>query len=83
MNYVTYIIYSHSTDKFYYGYTSDLIRRIEEHNTGITKSTKFGIPWKVVYKKHFVNKVEAIQLEKKLKKAKNKKYIKWFIENSE
>jgi putative endonuclease len=55
---------------------------LEEHNSGITKSTKSGIPWEIIYSKTFNSRTEAVQLEQKLKKAKNKKYIKWFIENS-
>ena len=28
-----YILYSESFDKYYVGYTSDITRRLEEHNT--------------------------------------------------
>ncbi len=83
MNYFTYILYSSKLHRYYYGQTSDLLRRLEEHNSGLTKSTKAGIPWEIIYSKSFTTRIEAVQFEQKLKKARNKKYIKWFIENSE
>jgi len=83
MNYFTYILYSSKLDRYYYGQTNDLLRRIAEHNSGITKSTKSGIPWEILYSKSFNTRAEAVKLETKLKKAKNKNYIKWFIENSD
>ncbi len=83
MSYYTYILYSNKLDKYYYGQTNNLLRRIEEHNSGVTKSTKAGIPWEIVFSKSFKSRTEAVQLEQRLKKAKNKKYIKWFIENSD
>ncbi len=83
MNYFTYILYSNKLDKYYYGQTNNLLRRIEEHNSGVTKYTKAGIPWEIVFSKSFNSRTEAVQLEQRLKRAKNKNYIKWFIENSD
>ncbi|MEG8948039.1 GIY-YIG nuclease family protein [Rosettibacter firmus] len=55
----TYIIFSKSKNKFYVGSTNDLSRRLAEHNSGQTKSTKSGIPWDLVFFKEFSSKAEA------------------------
>jgi len=64
----TYILFSSSKNKFYVGSTNNLERRLSEHNSGQNKSTKFGIPWKLIYSKEFYSKSEAILLESKIKK---------------
>ena len=71
----TYIIYSKSTDKYYVGYTHDLKIRLERHNTGWSRSTKSGIPWKLVYSEEFKTKSEAIKRENEIKRKKSRKYI--------
>lgn len=40
----TYILLSSKFHKFYYGSTIDLQERLRYHNSGMVKSTKFGIP---------------------------------------
>jgi len=82
MKYFLYIIHSLSKDKYYIGQTNDLTRRLNEHNQGISFYTKSGIPWKLVFSKEFNTRFEAMQLERRLKSMKNKKYLKWLIENN-
>jgi putative endonuclease len=81
MRYTFYILFSETTNKYYSGHTNKFERRIVEHNTGQNKSTKSGIPWEVVYQKHFQTRAEAAAMEAKLKRMKSKKYIKWFIQS--
>jgi len=65
--YFVYIIQS-SVDKNYYtGYTSDLKRRIERHNSGYSKATKKRKPFTLVYCESYENKNEAIKREYFLK----------------
>ena len=53
--------------KTYVGFTTDLKRRILQHNTNKgAKSTK-GYKWIVIYKKRFINKKEALSYEYSLK----------------
>ena len=40
-----YILFSPKLDKYYVGSTTDLSRRLEEHNRGKERFTKTGIPW--------------------------------------
>ena len=77
----TYIIYSKSANRYYVGYTHDLKLRIERHNSGWSRSTKSGIPWKLVYHEKFDTKSDAIKRENEIKRKKSRKYIKELIDN--
>jgi putative endonuclease len=45
----------------------DLKRRFKEHNLGKTISTKYGIPWKLVYYESFLDKKDCLERELSLK----------------
>ncbi|MEI6456411.1 MAG: GIY-YIG nuclease family protein [bacterium] len=47
--YTTYIQYSSSRNRFYSGHCEEMTKRFEQHNSGRNKSTKSGIPWKIVF----------------------------------
>tara|TARA_Y200000002_G_C22579711_1_gene620289 strand:- start:782 stop:1048 length:267 start_codon:yes stop_codon:yes gene_type:complete len=54
--------------KTYVGYTNNLIKRINKHNSNNgAKSTK-GYKWELVYKKKFYLKQKALSFEYKLKR---------------
>ena len=54
--------------KTYVGYTNNLNKRLEKHNSNLgAKSTK-GYKWEFVYKKKFYLKSKALSFEYKLKK---------------
>ncbi len=59
---------SSKTNKTYVGYTINLKKRLILHNTNKgAKSTK-GHKWKLLFKKKFVNKSDAMSYEYFLKK---------------
>ena len=62
-----YIIKSIKDKKLYFGSTSDLRRRLKEHNSGLNRSTKSRRPFKVVYYEAFVDAEEAKKREHNLK----------------
>ena len=70
MTYYVYLIVSNYKNKniSYVGYTKNLKKRLELHNT--SKGAKFtrGRKWKLVYSKKFLNKNKAMSSEYKLKK---------------
>ncbi|MEI7813104.1 MAG: GIY-YIG nuclease family protein [Ignavibacteria bacterium] len=82
MDFVVYILYSSSRDKFYIGQTNNLCRRFAEHNSGLSVSTKSGRPWELFACKNCETRSEAVHLETKLKSFKNKEYLKKFIRES-
>ena len=62
-----YILKSLRVQRYYVGHTSDLEKRLKEHNTGRTKSTKAYAPWKVVHLEEFNTKSEAFKRELEIK----------------
>lgn len=79
MNYIVYIIYSKSHDIYYKGFTTNLQKRIQDHNNIRSTFTKNKGPRELVYTESFINKQSALQREKQLKRQ-NRKYLKWLIE---
>jgi len=56
-----YILFSEKLNKYYVGSTSDIERRLEEHNRGKEKFTSIGKPCILVYNEVFnVIKAENI-----------------------
>ncbi|MDC0167095.1 GIY-YIG nuclease family protein [Candidatus Pelagibacter sp.] len=90
MSYWVYILISDHKSKFvtYVGYTKNIKKRLEQHNT--SKGAKFtkGRIWNLIYKKSYKDKSIAMKNEYKLKKDNFKrnqikdKYIKSIYENS-
>jgi len=70
MKYYVYLLLSNNTPKkiSYVGYTSNLKRRLIDHNN--SKGAKFtrGRDWKMIYKKAYNSKSQAMKAEYKLKK---------------
>jgi putative endonuclease len=70
-----YVLQSDLDKKFYTGITQDLMKRIEEHNSGISKATKTRVPFKLVYYEFCLNHKDAMKRERYLKTAWGKRYI--------
>ncbi len=72
MPYFAYLLKSVSvgTKKTYAGYTVDLKKRLIKHNSNIGARSTRGYKWKIVYKKKFKTKSEAMSYEYKLKNDK-------------
>ena len=61
------------TKKTYVGYTNNLKKRLIAHNSNKgAKSTK-GHKWKVIYKKKFLKKSDALKYEYEIKKNRKKR----------
>ncbi len=76
MSYFVYIIESETNLKWYYGQTGNLDQRIINHNEGKSSYTRNKGPWKLIFKRAFETRSEAIKFEAKLKALRNKSYIK-------
>lgn len=79
MKYYLYILKSKTSDKYYTGISEDVERRLEFHNTREKGFTSRYRPWKVVFKKEFENKTEAIRAERNVKRWKSKVMIEKLI----
>jgi len=59
---------------FYYGSTSNLKKRVQEHNSGTSKSTKPHIPWDLVWYCGFPTRNQAEDFELYLKSGSGKAF---------
>jgi len=62
-----YVLRSEKTKRYYVGSTENLENRLEEHNSGETKSIRNGIPWQLIHTEQFETRGEAIKKEKQIK----------------
>jgi putative endonuclease len=76
MPYFVYILKSETTGNSYVGHTSNLEKRLIEHNSGKSLSTRRKKPWKLVYKDEYKTRTEAIQRERYLKSIKGRLELK-------
>ena len=70
-----YILFSPSLGKYYMGSTTNLWRRLEEHNNGSSTYTKKGIPWFISYAIKCDSIFGARELEAKIKKRGAQRYL--------
>lgn len=77
-----YILKNGITDRYYVGSTNDLKRRLQQHKSGQTRTTRVLGTYDLVYSEEYSNIFEARLREKKLKSYKSKKYLKWLIEKN-
>ncbi len=63
------------------GSTTDIKRRLADHNRGKEKFTKTGVPWRLVYFETFDELIKARQRERDIKKKKSRKYIQSLVES--
>jgi putative endonuclease len=69
-----YVIKSEN-GKSYTGHTSDLERRLIEHNSGKCKTTKVCCNWLVVYSEVFMTRSDAMKREKWLKSGVGRQFL--------
>ncbi|MBA4746268.1 MAG: GIY-YIG nuclease family protein [Muricauda sp.] len=77
----TYALNSLERNYIYVGITSDIERRVKEHNLGKNKTTRPYRPFVLIFKKEFKTRLEARVEEKKLKSGYGKEFLKNLIHN--
>ena len=65
-----YILQSTVTNRYYVGHTQDIQNRLDRHNKKRVRSTKSGVPWKLVYTELFNTKSDAYKREMQIKSYK-------------
>lgn len=73
--YSVYILKSLGKNWFYIGLTHNLDSRLNQHNLGKVKSTKYNRPYKLISHNEFNNRIAARDFEKYLKVRSNKEKI--------
>ncbi len=76
MRYYAYVLYSKKFNRFYKGSCQDLNKRLDQHNSGDTRSTRPFIPWGIVYFEEFKTRKEALKREKYFKSAAGRRFLK-------
>ena len=76
MFYYTYILKSKKDGKLYTGYTSDLRKRLIQHNEGLSTYTKDRGPFSVIYYEACLIEQNARSRESYLKTGMGKRYLK-------
>lgn len=76
-----YILLSLKDKKFYTGITSDLRKRLKEHNSGKNISTSYRRPLKLIYYEAYLLKSDAEAREKYLKTSMGKRVLKKQLKN--
>lgn len=71
-----YILKSLKDDSYYVGYTSNLEKRLIDHNNGLSSYTSGKCPWKLIHYESFQTKSEATKREMEIKKKKSKSILK-------
>jgi predicted GIY-YIG superfamily endonuclease len=69
MSYQVYVI-QNEEGRFYIGVSEDILKRLEDHNSGVSKWTKYRGPWKLVWQSEPLSLGEARKLENELKRQK-------------
>ncbi|MCL5784155.1 MAG: GIY-YIG nuclease family protein [Patescibacteria group bacterium] len=77
--YYTYVLKSLKNGKLYTGSTNNLVRRLEEHNSGKSKYTRLTRPFKIIYKEEFKTRSEAHKRELFLKTGKGREWFKTIL----
>lgn len=75
MTWFCYLLFSENTQRTYVGATVNITRRLRQHNgelRGGAKRTSSGRPWKIVALVEVGEKIPALKLEWKLKRARGK-----------
>jgi len=77
-----YILYSKRSDKYYIGFTSDVIRRLEEHNNQLknTKYTAKHLPWEIkVFFECSDSRGNCLLIERFIKNQKSRNFLEKLI----
>ncbi|MDD4352046.1 MAG: GIY-YIG nuclease family protein [Candidatus Gracilibacteria bacterium] len=77
--YYVYVLQSKKDNKFYIGFTTNLDRRIKEHDEGKNISTAKRLPVELIFYEAYLSKGDALRREKYFKTAKGKTTLKQMI----
>jgi putative endonuclease len=76
-----YVLQSDKYEGLYIGYSSDLRRRIDQHQAGESRSTKGRRPWLLIYYEAYRQVQDAEGREKFLKSEAGRQFLKKQLKN--
>ena len=75
MSHSVYILESETSGNYYVGSSEKPEKRLQFHNTVEKGFTSRYRPWRIIFKKEYESKSEALRAERKIKSWKNRKMI--------
>jgi len=79
MAYFVYILQSETTGRYYCGSTSDVERRLKQHNDpdywGSKTTKRFHGPWKLVWSRQYETRADGMTIEKSIKKRGIRRFL--------
>ena len=75
MSHSVYILESETSGNYYIGSSENPEKRLQFHNTREKGFTSRYRPWRIIFKKEYESKSEALRAERKIKSWKNRKMI--------
>jgi len=75
MSHSVYILESETSGNYYIGSSGNPEKRLQFHNTVEKGFTSRYRPWRIIFKKEYESKSEALKAERKIKSWKNRKMI--------
>ncbi|MCH7400430.1 GIY-YIG nuclease family protein [Belliella kenyensis] len=75
--YCVYILYSKSVDRYYIGYSIDMLSRLDQHNRHVFKGafTDRAEDWEIFHTIVCMSERQAKLIEKHIKKNKSRTYL--------
>jgi putative endonuclease len=70
-----YVLLSEKNGHLYVGSTDNVERRLFQHNAGYSKSTRHGIPWRLVHTESLPTRAEAVTRERYYKTGKGREEL--------
>jgi putative endonuclease len=61
------------------GYSEDAVRRLEQHNAGRVKATRYRRPYRLVFQEFYPTETNARQREYYIKSQKSRKFLEGLI----
>lgn len=74
--YTVYVLKSEKDSKLYYGFTENIQKRLQEHNSGNVVSTRARKPFSLMYTENVDTIQQARKKERYFKSGFGRKYIK-------
>ena len=71
-----YILHSQCDCGLYIGFSTDLRRRLKEHQEGKAFATSFRRPWRLIYYEAYLEQEDALGRERYLKSGGGRRFLK-------
>ena len=71
-----YVLQSESDEGFYIGFSTDLRRRLKEHQAGKSFATSYRGRWRLIYYEAYLEEADALGREKYLKSGGGRRFLK-------